>query len=249
MTESHAVTSAGLNGGSAGDGIVDIDSKPSGGIGRAIGLGLTGLTGTVVLGLCVVGLPFFIVPWLPRKLFGALPYLPTGPVRCNAMLDRLPKRVTAPGQHFIDLGSGDGEAVLVAAQRGMIAHGVELNPSLVAFSKLRAWRGGLRDTASFSMGNLLEADVSPYSVVFVFGVVPLMPRIAAKLAAECAPDAYVCCHKFPLTGSGWEAARVGEVGDIYLYARERLPRGAASGDGGGGESARATAAVSGGELR
>ena len=183
--------------------------------------------GPVFSSVCWLRLPFFVVPWLPRAVFGALPYLPTGPTRLHAMLDRLPPRVAGRGARFLDLGSGDGEAVLVAASRGLVAHGVELNPSLVAFSRLRAWRAA--SGATFSWGNLFDAgaDVARSDVVFVFGVVPLMPRIAAMLAERCHPGAFVCVHKFPLRGCGWEAAQVDAVGDITIYDRARLPPGPA----------------------
>lgn len=192
------------------------------GLRRYFGLGLVGVTGAVVTGLVVVGLPFMVVPWLPRKVFGALPYLPTSQRRINAMLDQIPESVRAPGKRFIDLGSGDGEAVLVAARRGMVAHGVELNLSLVALSKYRAWREGLSDRATFQLGNLLDHNVGDYSVIFVFGVVPLMPKIAAKLTSETRPDAWVCCHKFPLLASGWPHCHVDTLDDVHIYDRSKM---------------------------
>jgi len=39
------------------------------------------------------------------------------------------------GRSLVDVGSGDGRIVLEAARRGYKAHGVELNPWLVLYSK------------------------------------------------------------------------------------------------------------------
>jgi hypothetical protein len=86
--------------------------------------------------------PFFVVPWLPRRVFGGLPYYATSPRRVRRLLAALPPSHTAPGRAFVDLGSGDGVAVFAAAERGMRAYGVELNMSLVAVSKLAARQKG-----------------------------------------------------------------------------------------------------------
>lgn len=216
-----------------------------------LGGALTLVTGAALAGAVLLVVPFFVVPWLPRRMYGALPWLPTSARRVHALLDRVPPAVRAPpGRRaaFLDLGSGDGEAVLVAAARGMAAAGVELNPSLVAISRLRAWRAGVSSqpradadagagpgSASFSLGNLLDAPVGRYDVIFVFGVVPLMPRIAAKLAAEARPGAWVAAHKFPLVGHGWEAALVGADDGVYLYDSSRRSDVRHEGDGGSGE--------------
>jgi hypothetical protein len=89
-----------------------------------------GLAGAAAIG-CALAVPFLVVPWLPRKVFGALPWLPTSAARVNLMLDFVPAHVVQPGRKFIDLGAGDGVAVIEAAKRGMISVGVELNPTLV----------------------------------------------------------------------------------------------------------------------
>jgi hypothetical protein len=86
--------------------------------------------------------PFFVVPWLPRRVFGGLPYYATSPRRVRRLLAALPPSHTDPGRAFVDLGSGDGVAVFAAAERGMRAYGVELNMSLVAVSKLAARQKG-----------------------------------------------------------------------------------------------------------
>ena len=181
-----------------------------------VGTAVATASALLVLGAVTLTAPFLIVPWLPRKVFGALPWLATGPVRCAAMLDAIPSAVR--GARFIDLGSGDGEAVLAAARRGMLAHGVELNPVLVALSRWRAAREGL--SCTFRSGNLFDEDVRNADVVFVFGVPPLMARIGDKLAAELPERAWVLTHKFPLQGA-WEAAHVQVVRDVHIYSAQR----------------------------
>jgi hypothetical protein len=111
---------------------------------RRLGAGAlaAGVLAASVLAGAAFTAPFFIVPWLPRRLYGALPYMATSPRRLEALLSALPPAYTVPGRRFIDLGSGDGVAVLAAARRGMLADGVELNPSLVFIARWRARAGG-----------------------------------------------------------------------------------------------------------
>jgi hypothetical protein len=76
--------------------------------------------------------------------------------------------------------------------------------------------------AAFRVGNLLHADVADADVVFVFGVIPLIPAIAAKLEAEARPDCFIASHKFPFP-RGWEAHKVLETDDVHLYCRQPPP--------------------------
>lgn len=181
------------------------------------------------LGVAAVGtallLPFFIVPWLPRKVFGALPWLPTSPRRVNAVLDALRPDIVKPGRTFVDLGAGDGVAVIEAAKRGMVARGVELNPSLVLLSHINALRAGLPvyRRCSFRWGDLFKHPVADADVIMVFGVVPLMPRIASKLDAEAKPQAVVMSHKFALPADSWGAHQRANINDVLVYCKDESP--------------------------
>lgn len=121
------------------------------------------------------------------------------------------------GLRLSDLGSGDGEVVVQAARAGMVATGYELNPSLVAISRLRwllarpsAEKGG---SARFVIGNLLEAAIGDEDVIMVFGVPPLMPMVAKKLEREAKAGALVFCHRFPLPG--WTPVQQGDGCLLY----------------------------------
>jgi hypothetical protein len=56
------------------------------------------------------------------------PYVPTPQDVVERMLDMANVK---PGEYLIDLGSGDGRIVVTAAQRGVRAYGVDLNPQRV----------------------------------------------------------------------------------------------------------------------
>merc|ERR1712062_142022 len=62
------------------------------------------------------------------------------------------------GNKLVDIGSGDGRIVHLAAQNGYKAHGIELNPWLVMYSKYRSLRLGIRSTTTFSRQDLWKSN-------------------------------------------------------------------------------------------
>lgn len=60
--------------------------------------------------------------------------------------------------------------VFAAAKNGFVADGVELNPWLVAYSKLQAFRLGLSSCARFYCQDLWKVRLHPYHNIVVFGV-------------------------------------------------------------------------------
>jgi len=84
--------------------------------------------------------------------------------------------VTA-SDYLIDLGSGDGRTVIMAAKRGARAHGIEYNPEMVELSKRNAASAGVSERATFTKEDLFESDFSKASVITMF----LLPQINLKL--------------------------------------------------------------------
>jgi hypothetical protein len=82
-----------------------------------------------------------------------------------------------PQDYLIDLGSGDGITVISAAKKGARAHGVEFNPDMVGLSQRKAKEAGVSDKATFTQGDLYEADLSKATVITLF----LLPNINLKL--------------------------------------------------------------------
>ncbi|MBN2862209.1 MAG: class I SAM-dependent methyltransferase [Bacteroidales bacterium] len=84
----------------------------------------------------------------------------------------------SPGDFLIDLGSGDGRAVITSARRGARGRGIEYNPDMVEYSRKLAEDEGVSDMVEFVQGDLFEADLSEATVITMF----LLPSINAKLA-------------------------------------------------------------------
>lgn len=168
----------------------------------------------LVLLAAVVTLTPFALPLLAR---GA-PFVPTGRQTTEVMLNLAGLRA---GESFLDIGSGDGRIVIAAARRGSRAHGVELNPWLVAWARWRARVNGMGERATFSCGNLWRHDCSAYDVVSVYGLGPIMRALERKLQRELKPGARVVSHAF--TFPTWQAARTQD--GVYLYCVKSESRG------------------------
>ena len=176
---------------------------------------------TALWGLALI--PFVAIPLVGRKRFGGLPWLPTGLKRIRAVFDYLGPLHVGPGKRFIDLGSGDGVAVMEAARRGAQAVGIELNPSLYLMSQVRSleWKLGDRTgyeeggRCRFVCGDLFPFPVSSYDTIMIFGTPQLMPRIRDKLEQEVSTPIYIFSHKFRIPG--WEHILETTINDVHLY--------------------------------
>ena len=82
-----------------------------------------------------------------------------------------------PQDVVMDLGSGDGRTVIMAAKRGATAIGVEYNPDMVALSRANAQKEGMTGKATFVQADLFQTDLSKPTVITMF----LLPSINLKL--------------------------------------------------------------------
>ena len=80
------------------------------------------------------------------------------------------------GQTVVDLGSGDGRLLIASAQLGAKAIGYELNPFLIAITRVHAKIKGLLNNVWVERKNLWKADLKVADVVFVYGRKKTMKR-------------------------------------------------------------------------
>ena len=184
------------------------------------------VAGGVIFGTITLTLPFIALP--TRK--GFLPFMatPGNKVRkalefiaSNSKLKKSMGKREQRKQRFLDLGSGDGEAIYQAVQvRGADgkpqfrqAVGRELNPTLVLLSSLRrlTWTADQRSRSSFECSDFWKRPVDGFSTILIFGVKPLMLPLSLKLAAECKPGTYIMSYRFriPLGDTVRDAAKTG----------------------------------------
>jgi hypothetical protein len=98
----------------------------------------------------------------------------------------------------IDLGSGDGRLLVESANRGARVIGYELNPILCAISMFRLRR--FRSQAEVHRRNLLSADVSQATVIFIFGFAWIMPLVADQLKKEARREVKIISFAYELPG-------------------------------------------------
>ncbi|MGE3991310.1 SAM-dependent methyltransferase [Pseudorhodoplanes sp.] len=101
-------------------------------------------------------------------------WVPTPGALIEMMLDLA--KVTA-SDRVVDLGSGDGRAVIAAAKRGALARGIEYDANLVAISKASAEKEGVGGRAVFERADMFATDFSDATVVVLF----LLPDLNIKL--------------------------------------------------------------------
>jgi precorrin-6B methylase 2 len=142
----------------------------------------------------------------------------------------------------VDLGSGDGRIVIMAAKKfGARGLGIELDQRLVDKSRDNARAAGVAERVSFVQGDVLTADISKASVVTVYLLPGLIGELQQRFTGELRPGTRIVSHAFGMTG--WAPDKTGMVrlshahrgqGDesrLYLWIVPAEVRGVWQGDG------------------
>jgi SAM-dependent methyltransferase len=147
---------------------------------------------------------------LPGQAGKDVVWIPTPGHVATEMLDLA--KITA-SDYVIDLGSGDGRLVIEAAKRGARAHGVEFNPDLVELSRRNALAAGVAERATFTHGDMFEADISKATALPLFLIPTNLEKLAPKFL-KLAPGARIVSNTYEI-GGGWQP-------DETLHARPCL---------------------------
>jgi hypothetical protein len=140
------------------------------------------------------------------------PYVPTHRPSVARALDmlNLPK-----GSTIIDLGSGDGVVLKMAAERGYNAIGYEINPILCAISYIRCWK--YRKQVSVRLRDFwLTKLPEEADAVFVFLAGPYIRRLHRKLQHEHTHPLQVISYGFLIPGAGEPVASAHAL-QLYKY--------------------------------
>jgi 2-polyprenyl-3-methyl-5-hydroxy-6-metoxy-1,4-benzoquinol methylase len=162
--------------------------------------------------LCLALIVFIVTFGLP--IFTGAPFAVSSLYKINKMI-ALAKKFTAgkEGLTAVDVGSGDGRIVIALARNGFSAHGIEINPFLAWYSRLKIKKAGLNGRALIRRKNLWQADFSQYNVVVLFGVFYIMAKLEKKLLSELKPGSIVVCNHFSFPT--WKI--LAQEGDVYIY--------------------------------
>jgi SAM-dependent methyltransferase len=102
------------------------------------------------------------------------------------------------GDVVYDLGSGDGRVVIAAAHRGARGVGIELEPSLVAESRIRADSAGVSGRVEFRQADIFETDLRGATVVTLYLGRALNERLRPILLRDLRPGGRVVSQAFDM---------------------------------------------------
>jgi SAM-dependent methyltransferase len=102
------------------------------------------------------------------------------------------------GQTFIDLGCGDGRAVLVAAKDFRLeASGVDINPVLTLMARILL--ALQRQKGRIITGSLYQQNLNGIDIVYIYGLPEhIAKRLNKKLDQELRPGAWIISYNFSL---------------------------------------------------
>jgi precorrin-6B methylase 2 len=108
---------------------------------------------------------------------------------------------TGSGDLVVDLGSGDGRIVIIAAQKyGARGLGIELDQRLVEKSRANARAANVADRVTFVQGDVLASEISQATVVTVYLLPSLISQLQQRFIGELKPGTRIVSHAFSMAG-------------------------------------------------
>lgn len=166
---------------------------------------------TFLIGGSFVTIFALTTPFITMQLKSSLPYMSTPKKKVEKALIFLSTRTkttienSCKSNNFVDLGSGDGTAVLAASSLGWRAVGIEMNPTLFLISSIRrlVHNQNIRTNSQLKFGDMFDESISRDRLqnadsVMIFGVQSLMPRIAKMIERDCQPGCFIMSYRFRL---------------------------------------------------
>lgn len=142
-----------------------------------------------------------------------VPYAGTRPEVVARMLELAN---VGPGDHVVDLGTGDGRILIAAARdRGARGLGVDLDAGLIRSAQRTAEREGLADRVSFRTEDLFATPLGEATVLTMFLLPEVNLRLRPRIFAEMRPGARVVSHAFDM--GDWRPDAAARVGGSRLY--------------------------------
>lgn len=125
------------------------------------------------------------------------PYVPTP---SNVVRTMLELAEAGPGDVVYDLGCGDGRILIMAVEEFKVdrAVGYELNKQLVETALNNISSKKLEKRISVEMGNFLEADLSPATIVTLYLTTTGNAKLRPKFKEELKDGARIISHDFPI---------------------------------------------------
>lgn len=168
------------------------------------------IQGIFLLGLILLAFPIF------KAMFMA-PFVPTPQATTQKMLAELQIQ---PGEILYDLGCGDGRFIRLASRQYQAkAFGVELNPLIYLYAKIRSF--GYRNE-NFFCQDFMQINLSQADIIVCYLLPPTMQKLELKLNQELKQGAKIVSHGFQF--KNWEPFKVitpigKNYGKIFIYQK------------------------------
>lgn len=150
----------------------------------------------IILVSATVLFVFFMIP----LFFYSAPFLPSYRRQKREMLEPLFELARrAPGNKFVDLGSGDGRVVMEFARQGFDSWGVEFNPALVLWSRIKIKNEKSKNKnikAKIIRSNFWKIDLASFDIVYIYQLTSVNALLADKFKKELKPGAIIISAGF-----------------------------------------------------
>ncbi|TSC69268.1 MAG: methyltransferase type 11 [Parcubacteria group bacterium Gr01-1014_66] len=121
-----------------------------------------------------------------------------------------------PGERVLDLGSGDGSLLILAAEYGAYGTGIEINPFLVMIARARIRQKGLCHRIRIIWGDIFNTPLPSTDLVIFYLWPETLMRLRTKLIQELSSHTRLVSLAFPIRE--WIPEQ--KLGNTFLY---RLP--------------------------
>ena len=165
-----------------------------------------------------LGFAIFIFYLMLAFVTGA-PFVPSTNPTAQTMI-RLAR--IKQGMRVYDLGAGDGKLLFLATKKGATAVGLEINPLLVLWTRIKKMLSRQSKTEFNPAGgvtvrwkNFWHADLSDADVVFVYLLPWRMEKLATKLKRECKPGTLIVSNSFIFPR--WKILRDDKKLHVYVF--------------------------------
>lgn len=144
--------------------------------------------------------------------FMGAPFVPTGGRKMRRMLELAQLK---KGEKLFELGAGDGRFVIAAAQQGVQAVGIEINPFQVWWCNLRIALKGLSQKAKVVRGNIFDQNLRSADVITCYLLPETNQRLKPKFLQELKPGTRIISHAFSF--KGWDPVEIDKKEHLYVY--------------------------------
>jgi SAM-dependent methyltransferase len=192
-----------------------------------------GLAAVVMLGLIALGgrcaSPTMVSCSIDTLFSGGpkldVPYKGTRPAVIARMLEM---GEVGPGDHVIDLGTGDGRILIAAArERGASGLGIDLDAVLIGKAQANARNAGVADRVRFETGDLFKAELAAADVVMMYLLPEVNWRLCPRLLAQLKTGTRIVSHAFDM--GDWRPDETRRAGGATVHLWRVPEPGARSG--------------------